>query len=152
METVYGAILDYFGNLNLHLIKNENGWATFSAKISSGLNENRYIFAVVEDSKVSSDQMMLNDIDWISFQTRTTSETFNVPQYSIFPDDKIRRSVQDIITIIDRNADETTYRTDSLPIKIRLLHDKKKNNYLQYPDKAKLYQALETFRCVIQFL
>nr|QBK87203.1 MAG: hypothetical protein LCMAC201_01050 [Marseillevirus LCMAC201] len=32
-EDVYGAFVDYYGDLALELIKNEDGWAVYSAEM-----------------------------------------------------------------------------------------------------------------------
>ena len=151
-ENVYGAFVDYYGDLALRLIKNEDGWAVYAAKVYSGLNQNRYIFVIVPSRMVRNQEATLDQLDWISFQTRTTEDVYNVPQHNVFLDDARKKLMSDRIAVIERVQDETHYVTNDLPIKIRLLHDPKKNNHLQYPDEARLYQALETYRCVIELL
>lgn len=151
-EQVYGAIIDYFGDVPMKLFKDDNGWLVYGVKVQSALNDNRYIFAIVRSNGYKPIDTTLNQLDWVSFQTRTTDELLQVPTFTFLPKVENRQAASDIINVIDRNKDETTYRTVDLPIKIRLLHDPKKNNYLQYPDSAKLYQALDTFRCVIEML
>jgi len=151
-EKVYGAFIDYFGDLKCSLIKNDNGWAIYAVKIHSGLNLNRYIFAIVPSNKAFANDMNLNDLDWISFQTRTTDDVYAVPTHHLYLNDERKKSLSDIITVTDRNDQQTNYITPDLPIRISLIHDPKKKNTLQYPDKAKLYQALDTFNCVIELL
>lgn len=151
-EQVYGAFVDYFGDLPMKLIKDENGWLVYGVKIHSALNENRYIFAIIKFNNFKPIDVTLNQLDWVNFQTRTTDEIFQVPTVTFIPKPENKQSVSDIINVIERDNNETIYRTVDLPIKIRLLHDTKKKNYLQYPDQAKLYQALDTFRCVIEML
>jgi hypothetical protein len=150
-ETVYGAFLDYYGDINVQLIKNEDGWAVYATKVTSGLNDARYIFVVVPVFGQPSESETLNNLDWVCFQTRTTGENYQVPSVSLFVDPKRKQALSDKIQVTERTKTETHYTTQ-LPIKIRLLHDPKKNNQLQYPDQALLYQALETYRCVIELL
>ena len=151
-ETVYGAIIDYYGDINMRLIKNQDGWGIYAAKISSGLNLQRYIFVVVPSRLVRLQETNLNNLDWVSFQTRLTDEVYQVPTHNILLDNKRKKALEDRISVLERVKGETHYITHTLPIKIRLLHDPKKNNHLQYPDTLLLYQALETYRCVLEML
>ena len=151
-EDVYGAFVDYYGDIKLRLIKVENGWAVYCAKAYSGLNLNRYIFVVVPQRLALGEEATLEQLDWVSFQTRTTDDVHPVPTHNLFLDENRKKMMPDKITTVDRTADETHYVTDSLPIKIRLIHDPKKNNYLQFPDQAFMYQALDTYRCVVDLL
>ena len=151
-ETVYGAFVDYYGDIKMKMIKSDNSWAVYCVRASSGLNQNRYIFAIVPRRLAHGLEATLNMLDWVSFQARTTDDIYDVPTMSFFLDEKKKTVMSDRINVVDRSKDETFYVTDDLPIKIRLMHDPKKNNYLQYPDTATLYQALNTFRCVIDLL
>lgn len=151
-EDVYGAFVDFYGDIQLRLIKADGGWSVYCAKAYSGLNQQRYIFVVVPQRTVKQDTTTLDQLDWVSFQTRTTTDNYQVPTHNLYLDDTRKKMMSDKITVVDRTADETFYVTDSLPIKIRLLHDPKKNNYLQYPDQALLYQALDTYNCVVDVL
>lgn len=151
-EDVYGAFVDYYGDIKLRMIKNEQGWAFYAAKVHSGLNLNRYIFVVVPAYTAGQEEASLEELDWVCFQTRTTDEVYPVPTHHLYVDDNRKKMFADRITAVDRTKEETFYVTDTLPIKVRLLHDPKKNNYLQYPDQAVMYQALETYRCVVDLL
>ena len=151
-EQVYGAFVDYYGDIALRLIKNENGWAVYAAKVHSGLNQNRYLFVILPTTLAHANDVTLNQVDWISFQTRTTDDVYNVPTHHLYLNDERKKTLSDIITCTTRTADETNYVTDHLPIRIKLMHDPKKKNHLQFPDKAKLYQALDTFQCVVELL
>ena len=151
-EDVYGAFVDYYGDLKLRLIKVENGWSVYCCKAYSGLNQQRYIFVIVPQRLSPGEEATLDQLDWVSFQTRTTDEVHQVPTHHLYLDDVRKKMMSDKITAVDRTKEETFYVTDSLPIKLRLLHDLKKNNYLQYPDRAFLYQALDTYRCIVELL
>lgn len=151
-EDVYGAFTDYYGDIKMRLIKVNDGWAVYCCKVYSGLNQNRYIFAVVSQHSASADETSLDKLDWVSLQTRTTDEIHQVPTHHLYLDDKRKKTLSDKLSVVDRTKEATNYVTDSLPIKVRLLHDPKKNNYLQYPDKALLYQALDTYRCIVDIL
>lgn len=150
-EEIYGALLDYYGDIALKQIKNDAGWIVYGARVHSNLNENRYIFVVVQGGIGIPIETTLNQLDWVSFQTRTTSEAYDVPVHNLLLDDSRKKVLTDEIQVVDRNENETQYICN-LPCKIRLLHDPRKHNHLQYPDKALLYQALETYHCVIDLL
>lgn len=152
INNVYSLFIDYYGNLNMTQIKNNDGWSIYACKIKSGLNNNRYIFVILRSRLTRGINMYLNDMKWTSFQTRNTDENYNVPEYNLMLNEQKKKCLPDIITIIDRTKEKSNYVTTILPIKISLIHDMKKNNYLQYPDKVLLYQALETYNCVIEIL
>jgi hypothetical protein len=151
-DETYGAFVDYYGDLKMKLVKSESQWVVYGARVHSGLNINRYIFAIVPATSAMGVETSLENLDWVSLQTRSTMDTHNVPVHHLYLDDNRKKVLSDIITVVDRNNDATNYITANLPIKITLLHDKKKNNHLQYPDKAFLYQALESYNCVIEML
>jgi len=154
-EDLYGAFVDYYGDIELGLIKCENNWAIYGAKMATGLNLNRYLFVIspaYRGCTVVPEKETLNNLDWVSLQTRTTDDLHPVPVYNLFLNDTRKKALSDRISILERTAEESVFVTEYLPIKIKLLHEPKKRNILQYPDKALLYQALESYNCVIELL
>lgn len=152
-EDVYGAFVDFYGDIKLGYIKNfDGGWAMYGAQVFSGLNLNRYIFVIIQARLARGQEMTLDQMDWVSFQTRTTEDVHKVPTHHLFVNENQKKALPDIITATSRTGEETRYITDSLPIKVQLMHDPKKNNQLQFPDKMRLYQALGTYRCVVELL
>ena len=148
-DAVYGAFVDYFGDIKLALIKNENGWSVYGTRIHSNLNEQRYIFAVAYG--VRSNEITLNNLDWVSLQTRTSDENHKVPTHTLYLTPQRKELLMDKLSVVNRTNEETEYVTH-MPVKVRLLHDPKKKNYLQYPDTTLMYKALETYRCIIDLL
>jgi len=154
-EVVYGAFIDYFGDIEMGLIKTVGQHKVYASKISSGLlNQNRYIFVVVPQSRTYElgNVETLNNLDWVSFQTRMTEEVHAVPEHGLYSTPERKKMLNDKVKVVERTKDETFYLTNSLPIRVRVLHDPKKKNSLQYPDEAYLYQLLESYRCVIELL
>lgn len=154
-EVVYGAFVDFYGDISLNLIKNENGWAVYACRVHSGLGfMNRYIFAIVAAPPhiTPSQSVTLNNLDWVSFQTRTTEEMYNVPTHQLFLTPAKKEVLSDKINAMERNRDSVFYVTPNLPIKVQLVKDYKRKSAEYYPDKALLYQALETFHCVVELL
>ena len=158
INDVYGAFIDYYGDISLKKIKSENGYDVYATRVSSGLSLFRYIFVISESNTHNSftaldgELKTLNSLNWISFQTRTTDENYNVPTVTLIPTTLRNQKLSDIIRAIERTENDTKYICDSLPIAISLIHDLKKKNVYQYPDACKLYQALETFNSVVEIL
>jgi hypothetical protein len=156
LSDAYGAFVDYYGDIPLKLIRTDQGYDIYSCKISSGLSLNRYIFVVAKSTTQQSyttleeNVVSLNKLDWISFQTRTTDDVHDVPTIAHFvnPDKKLKLS--DDLNVVNRTKELTELSCSSLPLKVQLLHDLKKNNVYQYPDKCKFYQALETYNCIVE--
>ncbi len=152
-EDVYGAFVDYYGDIPLQKIKGDSGFVVYAYGVTSGLGYNRYIFVVVSQGvRQLPETTSLNRVDWASFQTRTTEEHYKVPSGALMLTDKRKEVLPDIINCIERTSDRTMYFTNELPVNITLVHDPKKNNTLQFPDQCKMYQALETYRCVVDLM
>jgi len=152
LSNVYKKFLEYFGDIRLSLFKRESGWCIYGIRVGTGLARYRYIFVIIPEQKYQGDYASLSQLEWVSFQTRTTEEYHaTLDEINFFPTPEQKEALSDIISHIDRTSIKTTYVCD-LPVSISLMHDPKKRNYLQYPDKAKLYQALDSFNCVIETL
>jgi len=151
MSFIHYAIANFYGDLKLGYIKSDQNWVVYGAKISSGLlSESRYIFAVVDGGDMDfSKYVQLGSIKWSSFQARTTDENHDVPIHSILMTGDRKQLLPEMLSVVERTKEETRYVSSELPISVRLLHNKKKNNTLQWPDKLRLSQALNTFQCVI---
>ena len=149
VEMVYGAFVDYFGDIKLKKLKTESGYDIYACKIKANLFLNRYIFVIVPFFRNNPLETTLNNLDWVSLQTRTSEDLHSVPE--ITPGGN-KNALSDIINAVERTRDRTVYITTQLPIKISLMHEKKKNNELQYPDQCKLFKAVETFQCIVEIL
>lgn len=160
VQDVYGAFIDYYGDIELKMIKSEQGYNVYCTRVNSGLSMTRYIFVVsptpqtniTDITPIDGETVTLNSLDWVSFQTRTTEEHYNVPSINLYTGKDRSQSLPDMLTFIARDAESTEYRCETLPIKVNLVHDIKKKNIYQFPDRCKLYQALESFSCVVELL
>lgn len=148
-DIVYGAFVDYYGNIPLTLIKQQENLFVYGVKVSSGLLDNKYIF-VVSDTFLGPNTN-LNNVNWISFQTRTTQDVHQVPEIHHYLTVAKKEMLKDVISFVERDRKKTEYYCE-LPIKITLIHDLKQQNSQQYPDKCLLFQALETYQCVVEVL
>jgi len=151
MDFVYGAFTDYFGDIKMKKIKQENGYTVYATQTGTGLLYYRYIYAIVPTSPIERDVETLMNLDWVSLQTRSTPDVLDVPKHEYTLTEKHRVACSDKLTCVNRTQDRTEYNT-TMPIKITLLHDPKKHNILQYPDTCLLYHALETYQCIIELM
>lgn len=147
---IHRKFLDYYGDLTLKKIKVNDGWVIYCAKVNAQINEFRYLFVIVRDSMSLQDRMSLSNLNWVSFQTRTTNDYYSdVPSYNLFPTEPKKQILNDKLDLRDRSKVETLYSCKNTPINVKLIHEMRKNNIYQYPDTLFLYQALETYNCVV---
>jgi hypothetical protein len=156
---IYGAFIDYYGDIALKRIKTEQGYNVYACRVTSGLSLPRYIFVVAPTlgnassvTALDGETTSLNRLNWVSFQTRTSDENYSVPSVTILPTRERGEKLSDIVIATNRTANDTQYICESLPINLTMVHDQKKKNIYQYPDKCKLYQALESYNAVVEIL
>lgn len=113
----------------------------------------KYILISVLNNDATLDVARINQLRW--FSIITTEELKPIMKYQIQPfyrslkDDDV--STDRILTVIDRDYDKTIYNnTLGLPIKVILLHNKKKRSMLQFPDELTLHQALNSYNCIVK--
>lgn len=154
LPQVYNVFDDYYGDLAMKLVRDDGEWRLYGARIESNLNEYRYLFAVVHSSKAPYNvETTLRHLNWDSLQTRTTDEFHsNLPTHTLALNDYKKGVLGQLLTVKNRSKEETEYYATGLPITVKLMHIIKKRNTMQYPDKVLLYQALETYHCVIEKL
>jgi len=147
---MYQLFVDYFGDLKLKKLRRDRGHIVYACNVSSGLSENRMIYVIVPVRLGRNDTANLSELEWVSFQTRISNEIWDVPKNTVMPSRQAKEALTILFDSIDRNSDQTIYVCPTHPLKMTLIHDPRKKNYLQYPDKVRLYQALETYRCVLE--
>lgn len=151
IQTVYGAFVDYFGDIQFKRIKQDQGYDIYACKTRTGLLYIHYIYVIAQSRPHYKDYMTLNALDWDSLQTRKTEDVLSVPDNTYLIDDKKKQALPDTLNIKDRQKEFSSYITP-LPISIKILHDPKRKTVYQYPDSMKLYQAIETYDCIIELL
>jgi hypothetical protein len=151
LNDVYNLFLDYYGNILLSIVKTENNYDVYACKVVSYLNLQKYIFVIVRHTENNPEEANLEELRWVSFQTRSTDDFYNCPSYSLELTPDKKKIMSDELAFINRSVATTSYAT-GIPIKVTLLHDPKKKHMYQYPDKCPLYMALESYMCVIELL
>ena len=152
-DLVYHAFQLYFGE-TLTLVKintADDQHATYAARIYSLLAEPRYVLAIAyQDFTPKGTAIRLRDLKWESFQTRVLSSDFGLEDVGI---PKENNGVfDDQITVYKRDKEKgkVIYQCLSIPLMVELIAGKKRS-IIDFPDKATLEGALETFQCVAYF-
>lgn len=148
-EYTYRLFAEYYDDMMLHKIKDDNNFSIYMAKLQCLLlNEQRYLIALVpRDQFPPMYRQSLGRLRWMSLQIRNLEEGYDLEPQSY----QMKRTpdFQRRIKINVRNSDVTTYTIDDLPVQVSLLHTR--GQEYEYPDEGTLISALETFRTIIHF-
>jgi hypothetical protein len=147
---VYEAFCEYYQNPVLTKIKNVNDFTVYMAKIHSLLgNAYRYLILFVHrDVNITGTEKRMNELDWVSLQTRTLEDHHDLRSHSYQV-----RMIPDLgqkINIETRDEQKSTYKAEKFPLIVTLLHTRKNNSY-QYQPTGTIVSALETFQTIINF-
>ena len=163
INKLYKEISDYFSGFMLTKIGNNSGFSVYYAKIDCQLCADiRYIVAMTSlDLNELRAVKPLSEIQWISFQTRTTTDRdheFSNMKLKSYPykRNKLSDALQDKIELYKRMKDKSVYIAENYPVKIELIHtiSKEVNEALgkmapEYSDDGTIASALETYQCVL---
>ena len=149
INTVYGAFLDYYGNVDMKRIRQDNGWSVYAMRFSTQLSTYRYLFAIAMTAPLEPEIMKLNDINWMSLQTRESDEFHTVPEIIHLLDERKKQALPDVLVATQETVDRKEYNCP-LPVRVELVSDK--SRAYQYPDKLLLYQAMESYNAVVTLL
>ena len=147
-EHMYKSFVDYFSNPLMTKIKNVDSFTMYMAKTHCLLSrECRYIVAFITiDAKELGSTEFLSNLQWKSIQTRTMSDYHNLPSHPYTATNK--GPLKAVITRVEKNAEQSTYVCESLPLKVTILHTKKKGMH-DLQDKGTIIAALETWQTVV---
>jgi hypothetical protein len=146
-DILYTSFVEYFNNPLMTKIKNVDKYSMYMCKNYCLLsNQCRYIVSLVpiESSSLGSTKN-LSELKWISIQTRTLSENYNIDSHSY-----TARRGSKLDCEISRLSDDdkcSTYKCEKFPITITLLHVKGGIN--EYQEKGNIITALETYNTII---
>jgi hypothetical protein len=139
----------YFSGLKMYKTKDHNAYSVWNAKIYSVLGSyRRYVILItpIDDHPIGSIQPF-EAMRWVSLQTRTISENYNIPEQSYSPA-RIPELNQKIIRDKGKR-DVFLYYCPSLPsLEITLLQTHAKEEYL---DTGNIISAIETFQTIFTF-
>lgn len=155
-EDVYTVICKYFNNpmvVKVKDIENEN-YSMYVAESKCGLSlHSRYIIVlIVQDSSPIGTVQLLNELKWVSFQTRTLIQKFNAGEtlFEYTPS----RNPSNKINLIQREEKHCKYSCNDLPINITLVLEnwEPKQTTQTYQKTGTLSQAIETWKTIITFV
>lgn len=145
---------EIFNTLVFTKVRVVESYALYMAKLQTFTgNGRRYIITAVPFDKAMYPQAKIEHLPWVSLQTRSLPDEYNIPEQVMdvraldhrYSTDKIK------LNVINRTNTSTDY-ISQIPIEVSLLHDPKKKSLYQYPDTLELRQALNTFQCVVKRL
>jgi hypothetical protein len=90
----------------------------------------------------------MENIKWISLQTRTLFEKHNVKKFAYIP--RRFKPLLDTVTLLEKNQKFYSYKSDSLPFIITLLPDSKGD--LNYNSSGNIINCLEQFQTIVNFV
>jgi hypothetical protein len=141
---LYNTFVNYFENPKMRRIKDLQGglYVLFGCQIETLLvREQRYLLVAVPSQKVKSPEGYLEDLEWITFETRSLFEELDVPIHSYS-----RKELNNIITLISKSDSEYNYTCTDFDIIVRLLTTK--NQIRPYNNRGTLGLALETYSTI----
>ena len=147
-EGVYALFTDYFENPLLTKVKDVETYSMYAVKIHALLGiENRYIIVFLyKDDNPKGHQDRLENLRWVSLQTRGIPDEYSVTIHSYIPR---RTSIDQKINVTEIKDRTYVYKVTNIPINITLLPSKNKN--VDYSHSGTVTSALETYNTVVTF-
>lgn len=149
-------IAEYFNNPVMIKVNEVKNVGIYKCVVESMLiaSQKKYLVALVKnDNFPIFERRRLNDINWISFQTRQLSkgedesELKNLPVCELPTAKSKSMFLKEIITKYSQNETQIHYMCDTLPVNIILLIADNKNP--TYQEKSTIERALVYFNTVI---
>lgn len=149
-EHIYDMFTDYFNNPDMLKVKNTDNLSMYMTKTYCLTSTTcRYIIAFVpmNNYEIGSFEN-LNNLKWVSLQTRTLEDKFPgvTRPHGYVPEEKGPLMSKIHRTKIDKEA--STYQCADYPLIITLLHDNKKNSD-SYQNSGNIIIALESWNTIV---
>jgi hypothetical protein len=146
-EQMFKDFNEYFNRPAMIKIKDVDKFSVYMSKTYCLLSSLcRYLVVFInKDQMPIGTQEILENLSWLSFQTRTLPANHDLPPHSYTP-----RNLHPLNVPIVRTSmtDEvSTYSCESLPLTITLLNVKSGSS--AYQEKGTLISALETYQTII---
>jgi hypothetical protein len=149
-DNIYKMFVEYFKNPIMTKMKNESNYSMYASKAYCLLSkECRYIIVFVNrDVFPIKSEKSLSDLYWVSLQTRTLSDQFDIKSHGYQP--VAEGPLLEKIERINITKEASTYKCEDLPLIVTLLHTSKKNSDT-YQNRGTIIAALETWETIITF-
>lgn len=148
-KNLYEIINNYFENPVLQKIQNKDASSIYMCKIKTLLAspEQRYLIAITSlDKNKIGTRIILENIHWRSFQTRTLSNVeADLPTHKYSPKNNNDYTIP--VSLTNRYEDHTDYIINNYNSTVTLLH--KNKNLYEYPPNGNLASCLETYKTII---
>jgi hypothetical protein len=151
-DTLYQSFTQYFENPFLTKIKDVNGYSMYAVKIQADLGiEFMYLIVFTPlDWHHVGDAMRMNELRWVSLQTRKLNEEIkDTKEHFYFP--KRIPPFNSRITLVKSDAVSYEYTCETLPIKITLLSPSAKRTTV-YTSSGTLATAIQTYQTIITLI
>ena len=151
-SSMYNDFVNYFNNPTMTKINDNDDWSIYMSKTYCLLStECRYIIAIIHrDGQALKTQQKLQNLKWVSIQTRTLNDRHDIPSHSYQP--SINNCPLNIpIKRIKITDEQSIYECSNLPVNIILLHTEK-NKSSSYQKEGNIVSALETYQTIINLL
>lgn len=152
-EVVYDAFTKYFKNPRMTKVKNTLTNSIYATKLYCLLNrECRYIITFVDiDEEDIGATKQLDNIKWVSFQTRTLPSNFyDITESAHGYQPELAGELMGKIERINTTSEASTYVSEDFPIVVTLLHTER-NTASTYQQRGTIILALETFQTIVTF-
>lgn len=148
-EKIYNIFCIYFNNPSLTKIKDINQFSMYAVKTNGMLGiEHRYIIVFVyKNNHHTGHEETLDNLYWVSIQTRTLTEEYKTRVHNYIP-----RKLPELdkkINLQHRDDKQYVYNVEDYPISITLIP---KSKSLDYGNTGKIINAIETFQTIVNFL
>lgn len=149
-DNIYKMFVEYFKNPIMTKMKNESNYSMYASKAYCLLSkECRYVIVFVNrDVFPIKSEKSLSDLFWVSLQTRTLSDQFDIKSHGYQP--VAEGPLLEKIERINITKEASTYKCEDLPLIVTLLHTSKKNSDT-YQNRGTIIAALETWETIITF-
>ena len=150
-EDIYKMFTNYFSNPLMTKMKNqENKFSMYVSKAYCLLSkECMYIivFTQIDNFPIGFEQKLEN-INWISLQTRTLTDQYDIKSHGYTP--VAHGPLLAKIERVNITKQASTYKCNDFPLIITLLHTDKKTSDV-YQNKGTIIAALETWETIVTF-
>jgi hypothetical protein len=151
-NNAYDAFVKYFNNPILTKIKNVDNYSVYMTRIHTLLgNSYRYLilFVEIDVNVVFNTSKNMDEIKWVSLQTRTLEDYHDLKSHTYQP--VLKHPLNQKIKNQNMNEKQSTYHSEDFPLVITLLHTRKDNVY-EYQPTGTIISAIETFQTIINFI
>lgn len=149
-ENIYTLFVNYFDNITLTKVKQQENLGIWMARINSMLKKGYYyLIALNEDDeeKIGSTKN-LEEIEWTCLQTKNLEEYHQIPVqgYTVKREDPFNSKIE----INKRDKRFSEYKCSKFPsLKITLIHSK--GIEYEFANSGSINAAVETFNTLITF-